>query len=351
MAETKIEWTGTKLPTGTILPGYTFNGWIGCSKISAGCKNCYAERDMDHRFGRVKWGEHGTRQVTAPAYWAKPLQWNKQAAAAGWRRKVFAFSLADWLEERDELIHPRALLLELIAATPWLDWLLLSKRVEGWEDRITEISEYNLIGAAEIANRWLDGKPPANVWLGTSAEDQDTADHRFPRLLEVPAVLHFVSLEPLLGAIDFQLVRDLEGFETVYDTLRGVLSANGQLHLPMPSIKWVIAGGESGPRARPTHLLHAQHLRDQCVAAGVPFFWKQWGEWQSGPIVPDQHFGGGAKVKLSGCSVAVDSNRVRRLDDQHAAVWLGRDRAGHHLEGTEWRQWPEEFEQRAVPGT
>jgi protein gp37 len=123
MAEnSNIEWTH-----------HTFNPWIGCTKVSDGCKNCYAENLMDKRYGRVKWGPQGTRVRTSEANWKKPLKWNREAEAKGERHRVFCASLADVFEDKPdqpEMEQWRLELLELIIKTPYLDWLLLTKRPE-----------------------------------------------------------------------------------------------------------------------------------------------------------------------------------------------------------------------------
>ncbi len=250
MAETKIEWTATRLPDGTMLPGYTFNPWIGCAKVSAGCKNCYAETLMDERYKKAKWGVNGTRNVTSDTYWKQPLAWNRQAAASGIRRKVFCASLADVFENRDDLVAPRARLFDLIRQTPHLDWLLLTKRPEHVRFAIGEVEDLAVASwAADDLARWcadwLAGSPPPNVWMGTSVEDQKAADERIPHLLDVPAVVRFLSCEPLLGPVDLPGL-----FYYGTEASGGVVPLREKGH---PQLDWVIVGGESGHDARPMY--------------------------------------------------------------------------------------------------
>jgi protein gp37 len=175
-------------------------------------------------------------------YWRQPLKWNKHAAATGARDRVFCASMADVFENREDLAESRARLWELIAATPALDWLLLTKRPQ----HVEELAPWRC--------EW-----PHNVWLGTTVENQRWAEKRIPLLLEQPARILFLSCEPLLGPINLA---------------PWLSSVNGGR-----TLSWVIAGGESGHRARPMNPGWARALRDQCRAHGVPFLFKQWGNW------------------------------------------------------------------------
>ena len=227
---------------------HTFNPWIGCTKVSPGCAHCYAET-LNNRMGWTKWGDDGKRVRTSNANWAKPLRWDLEASRLGTRKKVFCASLADWLDHKAPTAW-RVDLLELIRKTPYLDWLLLTKRPESWYARMHEA-----IGAGSIlASSWLDGEGPENVWVGTSVENQKVADERIYHLADIPARIRFLSVEPLLSPLD--------------------LSA--WLGDPVPLIHWVIVGGESGPGARPMSDGWVRHIRNQCWAASVPFFFKQW---------------------------------------------------------------------------
>ena len=358
MAEnSNIEWTD-----------HTFNPVMGCAKVSPGCSNCYAERDMDHRRGKVAWGPKGTRVKTSEANWKKPLKWDREAdlqrrvfeairvtpmshselcdhgdlegygqvklhnaldglsdrglasesigtfTAVGRYQKprVFCASLADVFEDWQGEIHDhqgarlstcrnicglittkshpsskcalcndelrpltmddiRRYLFRLIDAAPNLDWLLLTKRPENvvgmWMPRRDG-------GAANFPmnmNKHPDYRE--NVWIGTSVENQEFANKRVPELLpcaDLSPVL-FLSCEPLLGPVDLHEAQP-------------AIPGSSDPTAPIPDgdnigIDWVITGGESGPNARTAHSDWYRSLRDQCENAGVPFHFKQWGEW------------------------------------------------------------------------
>lgn len=248
MGQTKIEWTATVGHDGAISPGFTFNPWIGCQKVSPGCMNCYALDLMETRYQRVKWGPTGERKRTSDTYWRQPIRWNKQAEANGVRTKVFCASLADVFEDRPEVIPWRNDLFALIEQTPSLDWLLLTKRPEN----ITA-----MFPTKWRAHKW--GKPPENIWFGTSVENQEQADKRIPHLLKVDARIRFLSMEPLLGEVMLR---------------RWIPPSDGWAPSP---INWIIVGGESGSQARPMQIEWAQDIRRQCSKANIPFFMKQIG--------------------------------------------------------------------------
>jgi protein gp37 len=216
----KIEWTT-----------HTFNPWWGCTKVSDGCKFCYAET-LSSRYGHDVWGPKKERRTFSEKHWQEPLRWNEQALRARERHRVFCASMADVFEEAapsGELDK----LWRLIKNTPNLDWLLLTKRPE----RIGE------------SVPWDWGSGYENVWLGTSVEDHRVLQ-RVTQLTEIPAIVHFLSVEPLIGPID---------------------------ELPLDGIEWVIVGGESGPGAREMRSEWVDSIHRQCRKADVPFFFKQWG--------------------------------------------------------------------------
>lgn len=221
---------------------HTFNIVWGCTKVSPGCANCYADA-VAERFGFSVWGPKAPRRTLGFSYWHQPVRWNRAAAQAGERRRVFCSSMADVFEDHPTIAAERAKLWPLIRATPHLDWLLLTKRPEN-------------IRRALPAD-WGDGYQ--NVWLGTSVESAEY-QHRIERLLSVPAVLHFLSCEPLLGPLSATWPR------------QGRSYAGGRTR-----IRWVIAGGESGPRARPCNPDWLRALRDDCATSGIPFLLKQLG--------------------------------------------------------------------------
>jgi protein gp37 len=243
---------------------HTFNPWEGCQKVGPGCDNCYAEA-RDKRFtGGTHWGPGAPRRRTSPANWHQPLRWNLRAATEGRRARVFCASLADVF---DNAVPPewRDDLFRLIASTPHLDWLLLTKRPG------------NI--AAMLPFGW--GAGWHNVWLGCTVVNQTEADRDIPKLLAVPAAVRFLSMEPLLGPVDLLKCPTHGTAGGSWDWLTGVRNWHSGQDAT-PRIDWVIVGGESGPNARPMHPDWARSIRDQCQAAGVPFLFKQWGEWQIG---------------------------------------------------------------------
>jgi protein gp37 len=224
----KIEWCDA-----------TFNPWIGCQKVSPGCDRCYAEAMMDHRYHKVEWGPHGERKRTSKENWQKPLRWAKAARGTGVRPRVFCASLADVFDNQVPC-EWRTDLFDLIAATPELDWLLLTKRPEN------------------IVRMFPTGDWP-NIWLGTTAEDQEHFNRRWPILAAIPAHIHFISYEPALGPLSIRKTH------------------------PLPD--WIICGGESERGARMMDPQWARDLRDECAELGIPFFMKQMTGKK--PITPD----------------------------------------------------------------
>jgi len=255
----KIEWTD-----------HTFNPWEGCQKVGPGCDHCYAET-RNARFGggtAVNWGPSAPRRRTSAANWRKPLAWDAAHAeffaVHGRRQRVFCASLADVF---DNAVDPawRQDLADLIMKTPNLDWLLLTKRIGN--------------AGAMIGEMFLDGAPD-NVLLGATVVNQAEADRDIPKLLRVAVARRFLSMEPLLGPADLTRI-DIDGHREIYP-LTGSTDcedADGKPTPDLPRIVWVIVGGESGPGARPMHPAWVRDIRDQCEAAGVPFLFKQWGEW------------------------------------------------------------------------
>lgn len=266
---------------------HTFNPWIGCQKISPACKHCYAEVSTPARTlragGLEVWGPPATteRKRTSRANWLKPLAWNRTAERTGKRIKVFCASLADVFEDHPAVAPWRAELFTLIERTPLLDWQLLSKRPENLRE---------MLPASWLAN------PRPNVWLGTTVEDQASARDRIPELLATAAVVHFVSCEPLLEAIDLEAVPDAEPCEECGEpVLTNFLDATqscgctveGAEPVACYAVEWVIVGGESGPNARPFNLAWARRLVEQGDRYAKPVFVKQLGlraqgEWLRG---------------------------------------------------------------------
>jgi protein gp37 len=228
---------------------HTFNPWIGCQKVSEGCRNCYAERQNNDRFHWVKeWGKDYWR--TSEANWKKPIQWARQAVKDGVVKRVFCASLADVFDPNVSE-QWRIDLWDLILDTEeigGLEWLLLTKRPEN------------------ISKMFEDMMQVTNVRMGVTAEKQEMADKRIPILQDSWEGKNFISVEPMLSNIDLSkhqpFCRKFGGFRSA----RGILK---------PAIDWVICGAESGPNARPMDIEWARSVRDQCQDAGVPFFLKQ----------------------------------------------------------------------------
>jgi protein gp37 len=344
--KTKIEWAHD-----------TFNPWMGCTKVSPACDHCYAETLATTRLG-VQWGPNAERRRTAPSTWRQPLAWNRKAEKEGQRRRVFCASLADVFDNAVPQ-EWREDLWRLVDATPHLDWLLLTKRPQLIMNR--------------LPIDWKGGRP--NVWLGTTVENQAEADRRIPHLLAVPAAKRFLSCEPLLGPVDLSALPlpapwprcDCEGHSPRFDVLAGEIMCTGCCEGPEAvdcRIDWIIAGGESGPKARPSHPDWFRSLRDQCQAAGVPFFFKQWGEWHTSAVNMGtgqsvfrafsdyQHWvnkastwvRGGICLDADGRELKIGADFMRARDEERFPVTImhriGKKAAGASLDGREWREVP-----------
>ena len=329
---TKIEWTER-----------TWNPIVGCSIVSPGCTNCYAmqmaariERmspKLDHYKGL-------TKRVNGKAVWTGKLALAPESTLLlPLRTKKptmwFVNSMSDLFHEDvpDEWIDR---VFAVMALTPQHTYQVLTKRsgrmreyVSGLgqssttPDRITQLAFS--IGANVRGYRGsggLCGRPLPNVWLGVSAERQQEADERIPDLLATPAAVRFVSAEPLLGPIDFTSLPSISGIGRHLDAL----SNAGCEHADIPSkLDWIIVGGESGPNARPMHPDWARAIRDQCAAAGVPFFFKQWGEWVSG---------GPGRIHWSEC------RELKSWGGGCYSARVGKARAGRLLDGREHNDMP-----------
>lgn len=289
MAEnSKIEWCH-----------HTFNPWTGCTKIGPGCDHCYAE-GWAKRSGIVQWGPGAERRRTSEANWRQPVKWNTEAARLGVRYRVFCASLADVFDNEAPAAW-RADLFDLIAMTPHLDWLLVTKRIGNVRQMIPD--------------RWSVCMPP-NLWLGITVVNQAEADRDIPKLLGLKVSVRFLSMEPLLGPVDlrFHVFSEPTGNFRTHAGKR-------QMELRKPvdgGLHWVIVGGESGPGARPMHPHWARDLRDQCAEAGMPFLFKQWGEWAPGVCSDDPE-----------CSV----KHVFEGDARRVMSRVGKKHAGRLLDG------------------
>jgi protein gp37 len=257
---------------------------------------------MAKRYGWAKWGPGEIRRFAAASTWKQTLAWNRKAQRDGVRRRVFCSHLSDVFDaEVDD--EWRVVLIERIRETPWLDWLLLTKRPK------VAAEFFDVVGV------------PSNVWMGTTVENQAMADLRIPILRTIPARIHFASCEPLLGSVD--LSRWAWG----------------------PNSFWVIAGGESGPKARPSSIQWYRSLRDQCQAAGVPFFFKQWGEWRPAGIHPAEapgKFAFGDYEHDPSLFIETDCypRQFTMFGARAVVERVGKKAAGALLDGREHREFP-----------
>lgn len=248
--KTNIEWCDS-----------TWNPWEGCQKVGPGCDHCYAET-RNARFGggqAINWGPGAPRRRTSTANWRKPLKWEAQhqefAAQHGRRQRVFCASLADVFDNAVPDTW-RMELFSLIGDTPNLDWLILTKRIGNVRNYLRRDGQaFDLISSGR-------------VWLGATMVNQHEYNRDIEKLIDLPARVTFISMEPLLGPIAI----DPSHFQRHPDRQKGT-------EWDHVGINWVIAGGESGAGARPMSPEWPRSLRDQCARAGVPFLFKQWGEW------------------------------------------------------------------------
>ena len=339
MSKSKIEWTEE-----------TWNPTTGCNKVSAGCKNCYAER------------QHKRMMYMQPGKYTKPfldgveLHENVLAIPLLWKKPkmVFVDSMSDLFHD-DVPFEFIDKVFGVMASMKKHTFQVLTKRPE-------RMHKYFSVDRHELIERWCDGAseaglaigdnpdtadvdthwiwlhndllkefPRKNIWLGTSVEDQKAADERIPWLIKIPAAIRFLSCEPLLGPIDISLVPDHDGKILAWQELNEI-------------IHWVIAGGESGPGARPMHPDWARSLRDQCVSAGVPFFFKQWGEW----IIADATDREERLPAKRWGWLREDGFFDQSMTNYHPGHFVllkkqGKKKAGRLLDGREWNEFPNEI--------
>lgn len=304
--KSKIEWTDA-----------TWNTVYGCTHVSEGCRNCYAERLAP------KMGKDFSKITLAPERLDLPLRWKRP-------RRIFVNSLSDLFHEEvpEDFIDK---VFAVMALSPQHTFQILTKRPErmlAWFGSIGGTMRRDWVASALCRIKDTHTIPPftwplPNVWLGVSVENQATADERIPVLLQTPAAVRWISAEPLLGPLDLKV-----WFMKLRTEWPGVKLTGGvSFDIADKVLDWVVVGGESGPGARPMHPDWARSIRDQCQSAGVPFFFKQWGEWGA-EIVPPVH----------------DSFRWPIYPDEPAGgVWsyrTGKKRAGRLLDGREWSEFP-----------
>lgn len=332
--KTEIEWCDS-----------TFNPWIGCTRVGPGCDNCYAAVSTPSRSMSIKWGAGEERHRTSASTWSQPMKWERNAQAFlaehGRRQRVFCSSLADVF---DNEVPPewRAELFALIAATPSLDWLLLTKRIG------------NVAKMIKAPGMQKCGFPP-NVWLGATVVNQQEAERDVPKLQDTQAAVRFLSIEPMLGPITLgKGGTEKHGYLARTELGDWVERGEGRGHrdhwtyadyplegkrstkqgqYSVPRIDWVIGGFESGHHARPGNPAWARSLRDQCEAAGTAFLWKQNGEWAPGSLFPDG-------IPSGTCC---DFDGELKTDDER--VWkVGKKAAGRLLDGREHINFPRDFQ-------
>lgn len=297
-------------------------GWH-CEHVTPGCEFCYAE-SMNMRLGTglpFKPGHRKQIEICLDENMlSQPIRWKRA-------RMIFVCSMTDLFADfvTDAMIDK---VFAVMALAPQHTFQVLTKRADRMRDYMSKRDSRDRHSAMTYAalmastGQWntpaLDLKswPLPNVWLGVSAEDQRRADERIPLLLGTPASVRFISAEPLLEQIDFSLSQRTNA----NGTKRGIVGAG----VDLGTIDWVIAGGESGRNARPMHPDWARSLRDQCSAAGVPFFFKQWGEWVTETQSPED---------------AVLPSWSRRQNG--VQVWrTGKKAAGSLLDGREHKAMP-----------
>lgn len=348
---TSIEWTDE-----------TWNPIAGCSKVSEGCRNCYAMR-MAHRLAHMGQAKYRglTQKTAAGVNWTgelyfdrtallKPLTWKKP-------RRIFVNSMSDLFHENCPE-HWIERVFAVMAMSQQHTYQILTKRPERmaeimstpyckrsvWRTMADKIVERPGGGRGWCADQDLAKQvenppdnwtwPLPNVWLGTSVENQATANERIPHLLKTPAAVRFLSCEPLLGAVDLNDFSRTPG--AAKDEITEEDDALGAPLGGVNGIDWVIVGGESGQGARPMHPDWVRSLRDQCQSAAVPFFFKQWGNYAD-----PQHFA------CDGFQAA-PRNEFTATVDGHTMWRVGKKAAGRSLDGRTWDEFPKSSEQRTV---
>ena len=344
MKDTKIEWADD-----------TVNPWWGCERISPACAHCYAET-FSKRLGKDLWGPGSERMIRVDKAIAELEAIARRGGKDGRPRRVFIASMADVFEDRVDLAEPRKRLWDALHRLDGrLVPMLLTKRpihMAAWAKE----------------HGW-----PAGAWAGTTVEDQRRADERIPKLLQVPARVRFLSCESLLGPVDLDKLwchncgtDEHVSFEPPAQPWCGECDSEvgsaGWLDpcadARQAGVNWIIVGGESGAKARPMHPAWARSLRDQATAAGVPFLFKQWGEWAPGEEVEangtdrpgmyedDRRDGGVPKHYWPDAPIRATAERLGRPVPVHeiagdtVVLRVGKHAAGRLFEGRTWDEVP-----------
>jgi protein gp37 len=342
--ESKIEWTEA-----------TWNPWHGCHKVSQGCKNCYMFRD------KARYGQDPNVVVRSKTKFYDPLKWTEP-------RTIFTCSWSDFFIEESDAWRDEAF--AIMALTPQHTYQVLTKRAERMRDYMndpesrvriadlidqylhkvakdpvdyanTKLYKYPHLFAESIEEReYLKPWPLPNIHLGLSVEDQKTADERIPLLLQTPAAVRWLSMEPLLGPVLLCDSCTRQNPTTCSDgTQYHPTGAGFGKDCHLENIDWVVAGGESGPDARPMHPDWLRSIRDQCTAAGVPFFFKQWGEWLPVNSQADD-LGEHGDVEIFTQNGRLKGQQ-HDWDDYLYSVKIGKHSAGRVLDRKIWDEMPE----------
>lgn len=293
--KTRISWTDA-----------TWNPTTGCTKVSAGCKNCYAKREWARLSANpetVYFGREFEQVRTHPERTGIPRRWRRP-------RRIFVDSMSDLFHEQvpDHFIYDVFASMQLAGHHRFQ---VLTKRAERMFKLVTQIRE-----DMSAFSDW------SHIELGVSAEDQFTFEERAQWLLRLQWPVRFLSLEPLLGMIDMRGRTERRSADTQ------VISVPPVIEWPLSEFQWIVTGGESGPGARPVHPKHVLWIRDQCALAGVPFHFKQWGEW-----VPTS-----AGAFTEAIQSKINSAEPRRVPtyewpDGTKAFRVGKKTAGRYLDG------------------
>ncbi|WKV08178.1 phage Gp37/Gp68 family protein [Thermoanaerobacterium thermosaccharolyticum] len=315
MNKTKIEWTDT-----------VWNPVTGCTPISEGCQNCYANRIANRLKGRCGYPADEPFKVTLhPERLNEPLQWRKP-------QRIFVCSMGDLFHED---VHPYDIMriFNVMAKAKHHTFLVLTKRPERMLEVYKRLRPGNTIPGPYFSitgkgEGWAGYPPtlPDNIWLGVTAENQQRADERIPILLQIPAAVHFVSVEPMLGPVKIDHYFPEYDYRPTYKYWQAAFPEQGNKPiLVCPGIDWVICGGESGLGARPMHPDWARDLRDQCQKARIPFFFKSWGEYKP---LPFRSTGDGLHTLQEYPECKYDFVKV------------GKKTAGRVLDGKTWNEIP-----------